>query len=46
MTTSVCTGLNPFNFIRNHFLQLYALLQAQYLSLAATRAMILMYSAA
>jgi hypothetical protein len=22
MSTSVCTGLNPFNFIRKHFLQI------------------------
>ena len=32
MSTSVCTGLNPFNFIRKHFLQICLCLGAQLLS--------------
>ena len=32
MSTSVYTGLNPFNFIRKHFLQIRLCLSAQRLS--------------
>jgi len=32
MSTSVYTGLNPFNFIRKHFLQICLCLHAQRLS--------------
>jgi hypothetical protein len=50
MSTSIYTGLNPFNFICMHFLQicrpLYVVLQAQYLSLAPACAVILMDSTA